>query len=97
MSIWVKKKKIINFLFLFFTVFLLIYTLSIGIRNYFRYNAYVKELSLDLDMLNLLRQKNLFYKRELIKMESDDYWELQVKKQFPYLSQGEVLIKFIEG
>ena len=76
--------------FFCFTLVVFLYVCCIGIKNVFRYNTYKSAHVLKENELEAVRQKNTQLKQDLLDMESEHYWELQVKERLGWVKSGEV-------
>lgn len=73
------------------------YSMWIGLKNIFRYNAYVTEYNqLRRDMMNENRMNDRS-KRWLSLLQSPSFWEMAAKTKLGYVKEGEVVYKVHPG
>ena len=88
------KNKFFTTALLFFTFLFFSYVFFIGIKNVFRYNVFKFEHNKVKTTLNEAKQKNLAYKKELIALENNKYWELLARSKLGYIKPEEGVYKF---
>lgn len=81
---------------LLLSLFLLVYSVSIGIRHVFRYNGFKLDHQQVDKQVSLERQKHARYSQQLTAMQNPQYWELEAKKRLGFIKPGERLIKGIK-
>ena len=90
-----KSKNILHIGALSMLSILLVYSVSIGFRNFFRYNTLkIEELQLK-KALEKLNKQNENYKNRALLVKSDDFWILSAKKKLGYIKPGEKVYKFV--
>jgi cell division protein FtsB len=87
----VRKKAVGHILLLGFTLILMGYVCYIGLKNIFRYNAFMLEYKNVTAQVEEEARRNLIIKRQLLKMRDADYWEVQAKQQLGYINEGETV------
>lgn len=75
------------------TIFLLIYSASIGIRNVFRYNTFKIENATLEKRMQKEHKRFRQYQYEVQAMNNDDYWEQLAKKRLGLVKPNERLFK----
>ncbi len=88
-----RKKQLGQSLVLGATGLLLLYICYIGLKNIFRYNAFMLEYRHLNTQVEEETQRNLMLKRQLSKMNDADYWEVQAKQKLGLICEGEVVYR----
>ena len=86
-----KKQKQIFFIL---SLFFLIYSFSIGIRNYFRYNDLSNRIVNKEKQLTFLINKKRELQIELSRLDKRYYLEYKAKEMFGYKKKGEKVYVF---
>ena len=88
----------INFLntsFFILSIIILFYVCAIGIHNLFRYNAFNKDYNTAakhyLNELHLNKE----YIKQLLLIDTPEYWELLAKEKLGYTNKNEVVFKIL--
>jgi cell division protein FtsB len=85
--------KVIDTISLVISVMVLLYICSIGIKNIIRYNGFELEYQLLLSQINSETQKNRAYKKQLISLKEDVYWEMEAKNRLGFVRPGEQIYR----
>ncbi|MFC1770597.1 septum formation initiator family protein [Candidatus Margulisiibacteriota bacterium] len=89
------KNKLFSYFFLIFSILLLFYISSIGIKNIFRYNSFNKDyLSLSSN-LKKETSTNKLLNQNMKALNDIDFWEVSAKKRLGFIKKGEAVYKFI--
>ena len=83
-----------RFFFSITTLFILFYTVTVGINGFFRYNKFQQEFLLKSSQLDELkfRQKRIDYM--LKNLNKNSYWEMLSRKKLHMVKPGEVAYRF---
>jgi len=89
------KRQLLHTVGFLFTCFLFLYVFAIGIKNFFRYNGFKNEQQRLYEQLDKSTVQNQTYKQELLKMESESYWELKARRRLGLVKKDEHVYKFV--
>ena len=78
------------------TIALFCYVCTIGIKNFFRYNAFKAEYNSLLTSLEKETRLKEYYENYLVNMQKTEFWELVAKKHLGFIKKGEVVYKLID-
>lgn len=72
----------------------LIYSISVGINSFFRYNKFLNEYELKSKKLSMLKVKQKEIDQKLLDLENPKVWEQLSREKLNMIKPGEVMYRF---